>query len=319
MGMGVANDVGLFRDLVHLGVKDYIAKPLNVRLLVQSIETLMGMGGPKKRDSKFTLAGKLISFLGARGGVGSSTLAANFSWVLANNNCKKLCIADLDFKTGIIHQLYNHENHSPFADVLNVPERIDESVIMQSVRKMGDYLSMLGTPIQLDDDFPFPTQAMEACLPILLHHFHYTVLDLPRYDHRVHYPIVGRSDVIVVTCDMTLLSIREVVSLLRILKSTQDMQLLIVANKADMYKKGQLDRHIFEESIGQEIDLVIPFDSSRPLQCLNEGVLAASEKGILLNAVNDLISIISGRKVQPTTESSSFFGGLFGGKKSAND
>jgi len=317
IAIGEANDVGLFRSLVSMGVKDYIAKPLNVRLLVQSLENLMGHGAANKNEGKFAQAGKLVSFLGTRGGVGSSTLAANFAWGLSHGNFKRVCMVDLDFHTGIMNQILNIEAPSSFADLLKSHDSMDENILMQSVIKVGEYLSTLGSPVPLDEEFVYPTQALESCLPTLLHHFHYTVLDFPKYDHRTHYSIIAKSDVIVLTLEFSLLFIREVVSLLRILKSTQDVQIILLANNVGAYKKGELERKMFEESIGQEVDLVIPFDPNKPLQSINEGVPAAAEKGAFSDGVYNLVSLVTGKQTQNLPQGSSFLGNLFGGKQSA--
>ena len=99
IAIGERNDVGVFRDLVKLGVKDYIAKPLNSTLLMQSIETqVLGTAAVLANQEGFNYAGKLISFIGAKGGVGSSTLAANCSWALAHAHYKRICLMDLDFQ-----------------------------------------------------------------------------------------------------------------------------------------------------------------------------------------------------------------------------
>jgi pilus assembly protein CpaE len=316
IAIGEMNDVGIFRDLVGLGVKDYIAKPLNVRLLIQSIENLLGVADSrKKKDAKFSYAGKLVTFLGARGGVGSSTIAANFSWVLSHGHYKRVCIADLDFYSGTINELFNLDVASSLKDMLIQPDRVDETFLLRSVGKVSDYLSTVCAPVSIDENFPFPTEAMLACLPILLHHFHYTILDMPRYNHREHYPLLSKSDVIVLTLNFSLLCVKEMVSLLRVLKSTQDVQIVLIGNKSGEYKKGELDRKIFEESIGQVIDLVIPFDATHPLEALNEGTPTASGKGILSAGIDSLASLITGKPAQNSPHNESFLRGLFGGKK----
>ncbi len=73
---------------------------------------------------------------------------------------------------------------------------------------------------------------------------------------------------------------------------------------------------MFEESIQQEIDLMIPFDGVKPLETLNEGVLLASEKGVLSEGIYNLAKIITGKEAQSTPNKGSLLGGLFGGSKS---
>lgn len=318
IAIGDRNDVGVFRDLVDMGVKDYIAKPLNVGLLMRSIETLVGnTTQAKKSESGFSHAGKLISFIGARGGVGSSMLAANTAWALAHGYYKRVCMIDLDFQHGILSQVFNMDSPSAFRELLQSPERVDEAILTRSVVKVSEYLSTLSSPVPVDMDFPFPAQGMESLTPLLLSHYHYTMIDIPRYNHKNHYPILSKSNVVVLSFDFTLLSVRDVVSLLRILKESQDTRVLLVCNKLGEFKKGELEKKMFENSIQREVDLIIPFDPVKPLQTLNEGIPVASEKGIFSEGIYNLVSLITGKEAQHSPNKGSLLSGLFGGKQSA--
>ena len=74
---------------------------------------------------------------------------------------------------------------------------------------------------------------------------------------------------------------------------------------------------MFENSIQQEVDLIIPFDPVKPLQTLNEGIPAASEKGIFSDGIYNLVSLITGKEAQHSPNKGSLLSGLFGGKQSA--
>lgn len=316
IAIGERNDVGVFRDLVKLGVKDYIAKPLNSTLLTQSIEAqMLGAISSSKLQDGFNYAGKLISFVGAKGGVGSSTIAANCSWALAHGHYKRVCLMDLDFHHGGINQFFNMDANSGLRDLLSQPERIDESAMLRSATKVSDYLSTLTAPLNIDEIYDFPTEAINSFLSIPLNQCHYTILDFPRYSHKEHFRLISMSNIIVICFDLTLLSIRETVSLLRVLRTSQDMQIILVANKQGEFKKGELDQKMFEESIRHDLDLVIPFDSSLALPSLNEGVPVASEKGPLSDGIYKLASIITGKQAKNANQNGSFLGNLFGGGK----
>ncbi|MBP6986446.1 MAG: P-loop NTPase [Alphaproteobacteria bacterium] len=316
IAIGERNDVGVFRDLVKLGVKDYIAKPLNSTLLMQSIETqVLGTAAVLANQEGFNYAGKLISFIGAKGGVGSSTLAANCSWALAHAHYKRICLMDLDFHHGSIGQFFNVEINTGLRELLAEPERIDESVMTRAATRVSDYLSLLSAPLSLDDHFDFPKDELASFLSIPLNQCHYTVLDFPRYNHKDHFKLMAMSNVIVICCDLTLLSVRESVNLARLLRTSQEVQILIVANKVGEHKKGELSPQIFQESISHEIDLIINFDGMMALPSLNEGVPVASEKGSLSEGIYKLASLITGKQAKVSNQNNSFFGNLFGSGK----
>lgn len=85
-------------ELMRLGVRDCIAAPLNREKFLESIHRLVyqfkGEGGQRRSDP-------LISFLPARGGSGTSTLACNISALFAEMPDAHVLLADLDLSAGL--------------------------------------------------------------------------------------------------------------------------------------------------------------------------------------------------------------------------
>ena len=74
--IGHLNDVVLYRELIRQGVSEYLVAPLHQLQIIEAIAALY-------RDPKAEPLGRIIAFVGAKGGVGSSTLAHNFGWFLS--------------------------------------------------------------------------------------------------------------------------------------------------------------------------------------------------------------------------------------------
>src|SRR6516225_10544072 len=96
IAIGDRNDVGLYRDLQEAGVNNYIIKPLTRELLTKAL-------APKTNSGELGRAaalkqGKMVSFIGARGGVGTTTIAANLAWHLANRQSRRVALVDLDLQ-----------------------------------------------------------------------------------------------------------------------------------------------------------------------------------------------------------------------------
>ncbi len=64
IAMGDRNEVGIFRDLLEIGVKDYIAKPANTTLIVRSLERVL-TSTPANTDVRtgFASTGQVIAFV----------------------------------------------------------------------------------------------------------------------------------------------------------------------------------------------------------------------------------------------------------------
>src|SRR5260370_451937 len=84
--VGTRDEVGLYRDLLQAGVADYIVKPLTDSLVTRALN--VAKGGPEPTPISRTL-GKVIAFVGARGGVGTTTMALNLAWCFAKRQARR--------------------------------------------------------------------------------------------------------------------------------------------------------------------------------------------------------------------------------------
>src|SRR5205814_7330425 len=91
--IGRVNDVALYRELVRRGVSDYVIAPVNAIDVVRSICSLFSSPEAKA-------VGRIIAIVGAKGGVGASTIAHNVAWAIARDLALDSVVADLDLAFG---------------------------------------------------------------------------------------------------------------------------------------------------------------------------------------------------------------------------
>ena len=87
---------GEVRDLVHAGVHDYLVKPISPQALAEALELRPGQAGAPISQR----LAKLVALVGARGGVGTTTIAANLAWYLANRQNRRVALLDLNLQRG---------------------------------------------------------------------------------------------------------------------------------------------------------------------------------------------------------------------------
>jgi pilus assembly protein CpaE len=80
--VGDHNDVGLFRSLLRMGVQDYLVKPLTVELVQRALAA--------SDPAASARAGKAIGLIGARGGVGVTTIATALARHLADKTRRRI-------------------------------------------------------------------------------------------------------------------------------------------------------------------------------------------------------------------------------------
>ncbi len=101
--IGRVNDVTLYRELVRRGVSDYMIVPVGALDVVRSICGLFSAPEAKA-------VGRIIAIVGAKGGVGASTIAHNVAWAIARDLALDSVVADLDLAFGTAGLDYNQES-----------------------------------------------------------------------------------------------------------------------------------------------------------------------------------------------------------------
>ncbi len=298
--IGDRNEVELFRSLLELGVADYIAKPLNVELLANSIERLLKQEDkPSEINRNFSTFGKTVSFIGARGGVGVSTLVANCAWVLATKHSKRVAVTDLDQQLGVISRLFDLNPGNGLRELLENPDRIDSVFVERSMIKKNDNLCILSSEEGLNEQLGGQIQGVQSFLKILKEQFHYTILDLPRnFTTNQNQSLFEASGLVVVVADMTLLSVRDTTRILKLINHHKSaaQRVLVVANRVGTYRHGEIEQADFEQSIQRKLDLMIPFDALTPLESLNMGEMVAEQDGKLSQGVAGLVDLLLGKE-----------------------
>ena len=120
--IGHLNDVGVYRALLTQGVSEYLIAPVTGTQIVAAVESIFA-------DPAAAPRGRLIGFFGARGGVGSSTLAHNVAWSLAQQTSDEVMLLDLDLAFGTLGLAFNVEARQTVSDLLSEPSRIDAQFI----------------------------------------------------------------------------------------------------------------------------------------------------------------------------------------------
>src|SRR5271166_6117060 len=170
--IGRINDVTLYRELVRRGVSDYVISPVNTLDVVRSVCGLFTAPEAKA-------VGRIIAIVGAKGGVGASTIAHNVAWAIARDLALDSVVADLDLAFGTAGLDYNQDPAQGIADAVFSPDRVDTAFIDRLLSKCTDHLSLLAAPATLDRVYDFGAEAFDAILDSLRASIPCIVLDVP--------------------------------------------------------------------------------------------------------------------------------------------
>lgn len=301
--IGYENDIALYRDLISRGVSDYLTAPLDVVTVIRQISLLYAAG-----DSQ--AIGRVISVIGAKGGVGASTICHNLAWSIAQKIGEQCVIVDLDFPFGTVGLDFNQDPLQGIADAILAPERLDENLIDRLMCKCSEKLHILAAPVALERVYDLPEHAFDATIDILRASVPAVVLDLPHQWCGWTRRLLLGSDEIVIVATPDLANLRNAKMLLDILKAARrdDQNPRIVLNNVGLPREIR-PPELFMKQIEAFDFITIPFDPklfggaanngqmkeeadprSRIVEQLDEFAQTLMGKGIMRRRSNSLLA-----------------------------
>jgi pilus assembly protein CpaE len=258
VAIGDQNDVGLYRTLTSAGITDYLVKPLTAEVIDMAMDAAAEV--PAAPDGETAASGKVLAFIGAHGGVGTTTLAVNTAWTIAAETRKQVAIVDLDLKFGSVSLALDVEPGRGLREALQHPERIDGLFVAGAAIGVADHLYVLGSEEPLEDGVEFHSDALELLLTELRRSFDVVVLDVPRA-LAVQQQAALADATIAVVSDMTLLGVRDTLRLSGFAKRAySDGKVITVINRVGGDRKGEVPKGDFEKGIEGKIDVIVPED-----------------------------------------------------------
>jgi pilus assembly protein CpaE len=298
IAIGDHNDVALYRDLQAAGVTDYLVKPLTRELLTKALTPKANSGEMGKASAALKL-GKMVAFAGARGGVGTTTLAANLAWHLANRQSRRVALVDLDLQQGDCALLFNVDTTPGLRDALANPLRLDPLLLDRLMTKHGERLFLLGGEEPIQDHVQFTPGAIDTLFSVLRSQFHYVIADVPRIPIPAYRRALELADRRVIVVDQTMRSMRDAVRLKNTFGDTAGAEQLqhrsiFIVNRVGEAGNHGLDLKEVNSVLQAKPTSTIPFLPKLVTPAAHHATVAARQRKFG-NAVGELALEISGR------------------------
>jgi pilus assembly protein CpaE len=268
--IGSVNDVAPYRELVRRGVNDYVIGPVETLDVVRSICSLFSA-------SEAVAVGRIVAIVGAKGGVGASTVAHNVAWAIARDLALDSVVIDLDLAFGTAGLDYNQDPLQGIANAVYSPERLDTAVMDRLLLKCTDHLSLLAAPATLERVYDFGADAFDSIFDTLRMTTPCIVLDVPhQWSGWTKRALVGADDILIVA-EPDLANLRNAKNMLNMLKASRpnDRPPLYCLNQVGMPKRPEIDARGFAKAIESPPIAAIPFDSRMFGTAANNGQMIA--------------------------------------------
>jgi pilus assembly protein CpaE len=290
--LGKLNDIVLYRQLIARGVSEYLVAPFGVVDFVQAISQLFSVQGAKP-------LGRVIAVVGAKGGVGASTVAHNLAWSLASVTEMATIIADFDLAFGTAGLDYNQDPPQGVAEAVFAPERVDAVLVDRLLSKCGDHLSLLAAPATLDRVLDFGEASFDSLVDAMRASTPWVVIDVPHQWSGWARRMLVFADEVVVIASPDLANLRNAKNLIDNVKGARlnDAPPRLVLNGVGMLKRPEIAAAEFAKAVETGPTAVIPHDAKLFGAAANNGQMIAEiePNGKTAQVFADLASALAGR------------------------
>lgn len=280
----IAEDVtpAALHSLLRGGADEFVPYPLPEGELAQAIERVRAQEIAPAAVQAPTLKagskknGAVIVTHGLAGGTGSTTLAVNLAWELANAGKKAaptVCLIDLDFQFGSVSTFLDLPRREFVYEMLSDTESMDEEIFGQALVTFDEKLQVLTAPSEMLPLDLLDSGDIKRIIDMARDQFDYVVIDMPS-------TLVQWSEIVLTEAQiyfaMIELDMRSAQNTLRFKRALQSEELPVeklrfALNRApkftDLNGKSRVKR--MAESLGISIDVSLP-DGGKPVTQAND-------------------------------------------------
>lgn len=292
MIIGHFNDILIYRKLLSNGISEYLVAPVSMADVMSTISSIFA-------SNETGVLGRLIAFVGAKGGCGSSTICHNVAWSVASTFRTEVVLADLDLPFGTANINLDQDPTQGIAEAVFSPDRVDDILLDRLLAKCAEHLSLLAAPSTLERTYDFEPTAFGSVLEVAQRSAPCVIADVPHQWNGWTKQVLAAADEVVITAVPELANLRNAKNLIDTLTELRpnDVQPRLVLNQIGMPKRPEISPADFSAAL--EIDPIgtISFDPVLFGNAANNGQMVSEVdvKNPTSEAFNLLAQLLTGK------------------------
>ena len=224
--LGLVNDVQFYRRILRTGARDYLVKPVDAESLGEVFVRL------EQSNDGAKPTGRVIGVLGARGGVGTSTVALNIAWIMAEKFSRRTALVDMDVHSGSLALSLDLDPMPGLRAVFEDPDRVDHVFLQNAMTRMTKSLHILAAEEDYDEPVQITDDRMLRLAETMRDNFDMCVLDMPRYFLQREAALFSRFDDLVIVAELSLSALRDANRIAKIaVQRNHEIRIHLVANR----------------------------------------------------------------------------------------
>jgi pilus assembly protein CpaE len=299
-------DPALMLEGMRAGVNECIAEPLQQADIDAALTRLLGQQ-PKG------VAGPIFAFVGAKGGVGTTTTAVNVATTLTKLSRSGALLIDLHLAYGDAAVFLGADARFSLLDALENLHRLDAQFLKSLVSRTTSGLELLASA-----DRPatrlLDMRRLGSVIQLAASQYAYTVLDVPRSDLTVLDSLDDVANIVVVA-NQELATVRNAGRMAAALRARYPKtSVMTVINRTD--GRAEINHQDVEKVVGSTIAHQVPSDYRRALLAMHKGrPLALDNHNQLSASFTAIARDLAGVETKKSERATGGFKGLLSGRR----
>jgi len=310
--IGNVNDVSLYRELIDRGVDEYVVTPFMPADFIACVARVY-------RGAEAKSLGKITAFIGARGGVGSSTVAHHMAAVISELYEQDIYLVDFDLPLGTVNLDFNIDASTGTVEFLDAGDKADHVLLDRLSSKRGERLHILSAPSSFERAYDPSPESCEHFVETARLGAGHVILDLPCLWADWARRLLVAADTIVITAVPDLTSMRNAKRMAEFLARARpnDPKPLLIMNQLGVPKRPEIKTEEFVTAVGLPAAAELRFESQIFGKAANNGqtIFETAPKSLPAKTFRTLASSapFSGKRTVRTSRSRlPYLGKIFG-------
>jgi len=309
-----STDPSLLISAMRLGIREFFSQPLreeDVKGALLKFKRRSGRMVPTEKVS--SRQGQIINVLGAKGGVGTTTIAVNLATGLASLEGRpSVALIDMNLLFGEVPLFLNLKPVFDWLEVSRNISRLDATYLMSVLLKHSSGVHVLPSPATLIEDNAVAPEVIETLMKLMQAMFDFVVIDSGQSLDQLSKAILQLLDRLVLVTIPSLpgiINIKRLLETFRTLGYPSEDRIEIVVNRHNQKSGVSFDEA--EKTLRKKIAWTVPNDYRNTMDAINRGepLTVLAKNADMTKALNDMASNLAKREAATRKDKKrSFFG-----------
>jgi pilus assembly protein CpaE len=303
VGVGKQLEAGVLLRAVRNGCTEFLTKPLDPVEFTNSLnrfQTIMAVD-PHAHSG----IGRVIAFFGAKGGVGTTTLAVHLAIHLVRQHGKKTLLIDNKQQLGhIALYLGLKDSQYHFDELLRNADRLDTELLNGFVIRHRSGLDVIASPELARGPHESRSDQLQYVMDFLRREYDYVLIDSPVAMQDSKSSIIDQSDEVYIVATPDVAALRDLARMVESLSLTESAisKLHIVVNRSTATDSVTSDQ--IEKAVRFPITAAVPNNYFELQSAINEGEPIAPQRRSEFNQAlarwaSRIVNGVSASKIVP--------------------